>query len=132
MIYLLGKKSVVTTNAATLSLQVVQEYNGYSMAYDWLVIDQETGRITIDAHKNRLIRKDSQKRVINFVRQRLLSYDSIYKNSGVIKNLLSDYDNLIATVMTETKKRKININDFTYINDIFPVEIIVRNPIYFL
>lgn len=134
MTYLVGKKSIVTTDGATLHLQVLQEYLslGYSSGYDWLVIDQETGRITIDAQKIRLIRKDSQKRVINFVRENLLSYDSVYEKSGVIKHLLSDYDNLIATVKTAAKKRKANSLGVKYINDIFPVEIIVRNSIYLM
>lgn len=134
MTYLVGKKSIVTTEGVTLHLQVLQEYPslGYSSGYDWLVIDQETGRITIDAQKIRLIRKDNQKRVIDFVREYLLSYDSVYEKSGVIKHLLSDYDNLIATVKTAAKKRKADSLGVKYINDIFPVEIIVRNSIYLM
>lgn len=132
MTYLVGKKSVVTTDGAIIHLNALQERPslGYSSGYIWLTIDRATGRIIIYAGNIRLIRKDSQKRVIDFVREKLLSYHSTYKKSGVIKQLLSDYDNLIATIKTEAKKRKANSLGIKHINDIFPVDIIVIGSIY--
>lgn len=134
MTYLVGKKSIVTVDGNTICLKAIQEYPslGYSSAYDWLILDQETGRITIDAQTIRLIRKDSQKRVINFVRKNLLSYHGIHEKSGAIKQLLSNYDNLIDTVKAETKKRKVDSLGIVCIKDIFPVEIIVKNSTYFM
>lgn len=133
MTYLIGKKSVVSVDGATLSIQAVQDHPslGYACAYEWLIIDRNTNSITIDAYTISMIRKDSQKRVIDFVRNHLLSYDSI-TTGAVIKEMLKDYDNLISAVKAQFKKRKIDSYGNMHITDVFPVEIIIRNAVYFI